>query len=183
MDSRTQRRLRREAVRNVGYTKFLKKHTHNKNITAREERMLKRRDLREKCLKKEAEKKARKDVKMTFKEESRKQALTLKSVVDGCYSRPSIKACFERSLPTLKEINDELRKKDLVVMPMWEMEHSSDINKSLKKTLREIFERTTRMQSAHFNNDNAEFNYHCYKIRELCNKHLHIVTGALCERK
>ena len=31
-----QRRLRREAVRNVGYTKFLKKHTHKKNIAARE---------------------------------------------------------------------------------------------------------------------------------------------------
>ena len=68
MDARTQRRLRREAVKNVGYTKFLKKHTHNKNIISREERMLRRRVLRDEFMKKEAEKKARKDVKMTYKE-------------------------------------------------------------------------------------------------------------------
>ena len=53
MDARTQRRLRREAVRNVGYTKFLKKHTQKKNIAAREKRMLRRRVLRDECMKNE----------------------------------------------------------------------------------------------------------------------------------
>ena len=53
MDARTQRRLRREAVKNVGYTKFLKKHTHKKNIAAREKRMLRRRVLRDECMKNE----------------------------------------------------------------------------------------------------------------------------------
>ena len=80
MDARTQRRLRREAVRNVGYTKFLKKHTHKKNIAAREKRMLRRRVLRGECMKKEVEKKARKDVKMTFKEESRKEKEVMISI-------------------------------------------------------------------------------------------------------
>ena len=80
MDARAQRRLRREAVRNVGYTKFLKKHTHKKNIAAREKRMLRRRVLRDECMKKEVEKKARKDVKMTFKEESRKEKEVMISI-------------------------------------------------------------------------------------------------------
>ena len=53
MDARTQRRLRREAVKNIGYKKFLKKHTHNKNIAAREQRMLKRRFLRDEYMKNE----------------------------------------------------------------------------------------------------------------------------------
>ena len=136
MDARTQRRLRREAVKNIGYKKFLKKHTYNKNIAAREERMLKRRDLREKCLKKEAEKKA------------------------------------------------EKKWKGLVVRDMEDIIELTDRHiHTMKKTLREIFERTKFMQSAHFNNNDAEFNYNCYKIKELCNKHLGIMTGALCERK
>ena len=140
MDARTQRRLRREAVREVDYTEFVKERTHKKNLAAREERMLRRRVLRDECMKKEAEKKAEKK-----------------------------------------------QKKDLVDKSMCDMEDIIDwsdrqIN-TMKKTLREIFERTTRMQSAHFNNNDAEFNFHCYKIKELCNKHLGIVTGALCERK
>ena len=137
MDARTQRRLRRETIRDVGYAKFLKKHTHNKNITAREERMLKRRVLREKCMKKEAEKKAEKK-----------------------------------------------QKKDLVVRDMEDIIDWSDRQiHTMKKTLREIFERTKFMQSARVYDNVAEFNFHCSRIFDLCNKHLHIVTGALCERK
>lgn len=137
MDARTQRRLRREAVKNIGYKKFLKKHTHNKNIAAREQRMLKRRVLRDECMKKEAEKKAEKK-----------------------------------------------QKKDLVVRDMEDIIDWSDrqIN-TMKKTLREIFERTKFMQSARVRDNVAEFNFHCSRIFDLCNKHLHIVTGALCERK
>ena len=140
MDARTQRRLRRETIRNVGYAKFLKKHTHNKNITAREERMLKRRVLRDECLKKEAEKK---------KEKKQKKDLVDKSMCD------------------MEDIID------------WS---DKQIN-TMKKTLREIFERTKFMQSARVYDNVAEFNFHCSRIFDLCNKHLHIVTGALCERK
>ena len=42
MDARTQRRLRREAVREEDYTEFVKERTHKKNIASREKRMLRR---------------------------------------------------------------------------------------------------------------------------------------------
>ena len=57
MDERTQRRLRRETVREIDYAKFVKEHTRNKNITARENRMLRRRVLKEEYMKKEELKK------------------------------------------------------------------------------------------------------------------------------
>ena len=53
MDARTQRRLRREAVREVDYAEFVKERTHKKNIAAREKRMLRRRVLRDECMKNE----------------------------------------------------------------------------------------------------------------------------------
>ena len=63
MDARTQRRLRREAVREVDYTEFVKERTHKKNLAAREERMLRRRVLRDECMKKRSRKKSRKKTK------------------------------------------------------------------------------------------------------------------------
>ena len=54
MDARTQRRLRREAVREVDYAEFVKERTHKKNLAAREKRMLRRRVLREEYMKNEA---------------------------------------------------------------------------------------------------------------------------------
>ena len=57
MDARTQRRLKREAVREVDYTEFVKERTHKKNIAAREKRMLRRRVLRDKYMKNEELKK------------------------------------------------------------------------------------------------------------------------------
>lgn len=53
MDERAQRALRREAVREINYMEFLKQHTHNKNIAAREKRMLRRRVLRDEYMRKE----------------------------------------------------------------------------------------------------------------------------------
>lgn len=53
MDARTQRRLRREAVREVEYTEFVKERTREKNITDREKRMLRRRVLRDEYMKNE----------------------------------------------------------------------------------------------------------------------------------
>ena len=57
MDARTQRRVRREAVREVDYTEFVKERTHKKNIAAREKRMLRRRVLRDEYKKNEELKK------------------------------------------------------------------------------------------------------------------------------
>ena len=57
MDARTQRRLRREAVREEDYSEFVKERTHKKNIAAREKRMLRRRVLRDEYMKNEELKK------------------------------------------------------------------------------------------------------------------------------
>ena len=57
MDERTQRRLRRETVREIDYAKFIKEQTRNKKITARENRMLRRRVLRDEYMKNEELKK------------------------------------------------------------------------------------------------------------------------------
>ena len=53
MDARTQRRLRRETVREVDYAEFVKERTHKKNLVAREKRMLRRRVLRDEYMKNE----------------------------------------------------------------------------------------------------------------------------------
>ena len=57
MDARTQRRVKRETVREVDYAEFVKKHTHKKNLDAREKRMLRRRVLRDEYMKNEELKK------------------------------------------------------------------------------------------------------------------------------
>ena len=57
MDARTQRRLRRETVREVDYAEFVKERTYKKNLVAREKRMLRRRVLRDEYMKNEELKK------------------------------------------------------------------------------------------------------------------------------
>ena len=57
MDARTQRRVRRETVREVDYAEFVKERTHKKNLVAREKRMLRRRVLRDEYMKNEELKK------------------------------------------------------------------------------------------------------------------------------
>ena len=53
MDARTQRRVKRETVREVDYAEFVKERTHKKNLDAREKRMLRRRVLRDEYMKNE----------------------------------------------------------------------------------------------------------------------------------
>ena len=57
MDARTQRRVKRETVREVDYAEFVKESTHKKNLAAREKRMLRRRVLRDEYMKNEELKK------------------------------------------------------------------------------------------------------------------------------
>ena len=57
MDARTQRRVKRETVREVDYAEFVKENTHKKNLVAREKRMLRRRVLRDEYMKNEELKK------------------------------------------------------------------------------------------------------------------------------
>jgi len=93
---------------------------------------LKRSELREKQQATEAAQKAQKikreKVKNAFREQSRKQALALKNAVD-CAVGPSF---------SLKKINDELRKKGLVVMSIWEMEASKKRNDELRNTIHSL---------------------------------------------
>ena len=53
MDARTERRMKRESVREENYDEFVKENTHKKKITAREQRMLRRRILRDEYMKNE----------------------------------------------------------------------------------------------------------------------------------
>ena len=70
MDARTQRRVKRETVREVDYAEFVKKHTHKKNLDAREKRMLRRRVLRDEYMKNdELKKKDKLRTKNTTEEE------------------------------------------------------------------------------------------------------------------
>ena len=57
MDARTQRRVKRDTVREVDYAEFVKERTHKKNLVAREKRMLRRRVLRDEHMKNEELKK------------------------------------------------------------------------------------------------------------------------------
>ena len=57
MDARTERRMKRESVREENYAEFVKENTRKKNITAREQRMLRRRILRDEYMKNEELKK------------------------------------------------------------------------------------------------------------------------------
>ena len=57
MDARTERRMKRESVREEKYAEFVKENTRKKNITAREQRMLRRRILRDEYMKNEELKK------------------------------------------------------------------------------------------------------------------------------
>ena len=57
MDARTQRRVKRDTVREVDYAEFVKERTHEKNLVAREKRMLRRRVLRDEYMKNEELKK------------------------------------------------------------------------------------------------------------------------------
>lgn len=101
-------------------------------MDARTQRRLKRSELREKQQATEAAQKAQKikreKVKNAFREQSRKQALALKNAVD-CAVGPSF---------SLKKINDELRKKGLVVMSIWEMEASKKRNDELRNTIHSL---------------------------------------------
>ena len=72
MNARTQRRLRREAVREVDYAEFVKERTHKKNLAAREKRMLRRRVLREEYMKNEA---LRKKDKMRSKKSTEEEVI------------------------------------------------------------------------------------------------------------
>ena len=109
MDERTQRRLRRETVREIDYAKFIKEQTRNKNITARENRMLRRRVLRDEYMKNEE---LRKKDKMRKKNHTEEEVLVSIPISD---LRKILHAKTETQKATLRgmalaEINYQLWK-------------------------------------------------------------------------
>ena len=110
MDARTQRRLRRQAVREVEYTEFVKEQTHKKNISAREKRMLRRRVLRDEYMKNEE---LRKKEKLMRKKERREEQLMvsipMSDLREILYAKTETQKATLRGMP-LGEINYQLWK-------------------------------------------------------------------------
>ena len=109
MDARTQRRLRREAVREEYYNEFVKERTHKKNIAAREKRMLRRRVLRDEYMKNEELRKKDKMRKMSTKEKEVLISIPIYDIREILNAKREIHKATQRGMP-LGEINYQLWK-------------------------------------------------------------------------
>ena len=109
MDARTQRRLRREAVREVDYAEFVKEQTHKKNITAREKRMLRRRVLRDEYMKNEELRKKDKMRRKNHTEEEVLVSIPISDLREILHAKTETQKATVRGMP-LGEINYQLWK-------------------------------------------------------------------------
>ena len=114
MDARTQRRVRREAVREVDYTEFVKERTHKKNIAAREKRMLRRRVLRDEYMKNEELKKKdkmrrKREGTLNKKEKEEMVSIPLSDLREILQAKRETQSATLRGMP-LAEINYQLWK-------------------------------------------------------------------------
>jgi len=109
MDARTQRRLRREAVREEDYTEFVKERTHKKNIVAREKRMLRRRVLRDEYMKNEKLRKKDKMRKISREEEEVILSIPISDIRKILQAKEYIHKATKRGM-ALGEINYQLWK-------------------------------------------------------------------------
>ena len=109
MDARTQRRLRREAVREVDYAEFVKEQTHKKNIAAREKRMLRRRVLRDEYMKNEELRQKDKMRRKNHTEEEVLVSIPISDLREILYAKTETQKATVRGMP-LGEINYQLWK-------------------------------------------------------------------------
>ena len=109
MDARTQRRLRREAVREVDYTEFVKEQTHKKNINAREKRMLRRRVLKDEYMKNEELREKDKMRRKNHTEEEVLVSIPISDLREILYAKTETQKATVRGMP-LGEINYQLWK-------------------------------------------------------------------------
>ena len=109
MDARTQRRLRREAVREEDYTEFVKERTHKKNIAAREKRMLRRRVLRDECMKNEELRKKDKMRRKNITEEEVLVSIPISDIRKILHAKRETHKATKRGM-ALGEINYQLWK-------------------------------------------------------------------------
>ena len=109
MDARTQRRLRREAVREEDYSEFVKERTHKKNIAAREKRMLRRRVLRDEYMKNEELKKKDKMRRKNHTEEEVLVSIPISDLREILHAKTETQKATLRGM-ALGEINYQLWK-------------------------------------------------------------------------
>ena len=114
MDARTERRMKRESVREENYAEFVKENTRKKNITAREQRMLRRRILREEYMKNEELKKKDKmrrkmEGSLNKKEKEVMVSIPLSDLREILQAKKETQNATKRGMP-LGEINYQLWK-------------------------------------------------------------------------
>ena len=109
MDARTERRMKRESVREENYAEFVKKHTHKKNIAAREKRMLRRRVLRDECMKNEELKKKDKIRRKNITEEEVMISIPISDIREILHAKRETHKAIMRGM-ALGEINYQLWK-------------------------------------------------------------------------
>ena len=114
MDARTERRMKRESVREENYAEFVKENTRKKNITAREQRMLRRRILRDEYMKNEELKKKDKmrrkmEGSLNKKEKEVMVSIPLSDLREILQAKKDTQSATLRGMP-LAEINYQLWK-------------------------------------------------------------------------
>ena len=109
MDARTQRRLKREAVREVDYAEFVKECTRKKNLVAREKRMLRRRVLRDEYMKNEELRKKDKMRRMNITEEEVLVSIPISDLRKILHAKTETQKATLRGM-ALGEINYQLWK-------------------------------------------------------------------------
>ena len=114
MDARTERRMKRESVREEKYAEFVKENTRKKNITAREQRMLRRRILRDEYMKNEELKKKdkmrrKREGTLNKKEKEEMVSIPLSDLREILQAKRETQKATLRGMP-LGEINYQLWK-------------------------------------------------------------------------
>ena len=109
MDARTERRMKRESVREENYAEFVKENTRKKNITAREKRMLRRRILRDEYMKNEELKKKDKMRRKNHTEEEVLVSIPISDLREILHAKTETQKATVRGMP-LGEINYQLWK-------------------------------------------------------------------------
>ena len=109
MDARTERRMKRESVREEKYAEFVKENTRKKNITAREQRMLRRRILRDEYMKNEELKKKDKMRRKNHTEEEVLVSIPISDLREILHAKRETQKATLRGM-ALGEINYQLWK-------------------------------------------------------------------------
>ena len=174
MDARTQRRVKRETVREVDYAEFVKERTHKKNLVAREKRMLRRRVLRDEYMKnEELNKRApRRDASRNTQDGGEFQRLkhAIQSMPSSSKKR-ELEARLEDLRKVLLEMQNSAQK---IVNNMRKNHTEEEVLVSIPiSDLRKILHAKTETQKATLRGMAlGEINYQLWKIQKICEKYI-----------